>query len=87
MIGETVKLTKLFFSSHGLLSDIQTKNKSANCDEFSWLFSTFFFLFPSLSHGTTSQSTVQFAAIVYDLWVDFFLFNSVNFPSEKMNSH
>lgn len=45
------------------------------------------FLCPSsslyLPHGTTSHSTIQFAAIVYNLWVNFIF---VNFPSEK-DSH
>ena len=38
-------------------------------------------------HGTTSQCTIQFAAIVYDLWVDL-LFNFIFLlisPSEKIN--
>lgn len=67
-----------FYFLHRLYLDIQTKNKSANCSEFSWLYSTFLFpsgflcsTTPSPPHGTTSQSTIRFAAIVFDSWVDF----------------
>lgn len=64
----------------GLYLDIQTKNKSANCNEFSWLYSTFvcfFFvvlIFPLalLIWKLSTMAPQARAQHSIDLCVDFF---------------